>query len=184
MLSSAQKKSLLRLARQGLAALWSDEPALAGPVEASCEPASGFAGVFVSIYVNAKLRGCIGNLNLAAPLEELIMETAQAAASHDPRFAPVRAEELPEVKIEISLLHQMEAVHAPEDIVIGRDGLIVRSGKKHGLLLPQVAPKREWDAITFLEQTCRKADLPLNAWQAAETEVFRFRAEVFSDQEE
>ncbi len=184
MLSLVQKKTLQRLAHHALETLYCDgSPATAitvGLEEITC----GYSGVFVSLHVNNKLRGCIGNLNEAAPLAELIVEMTQAAACHDPRFEPVRAEELRNVTIEISLLHRMEPVRSPEEIEIGRDGLMVRRGKKHGLLLPQVAAKRDWEAITLLEQTCRKADLPPEAWQEPETEVFRFQAEVFSDHDE
>ncbi len=181
MLSSAQKKSLLQLARNAIAALWSGESATAENVPELRELSPRFVGVFVSLRVSEKLRGCIGNLTNAAPLPELVIEMAQAAASHDPRFAPLRLEELHEVEIEISLLHPMAPLRSPNEIVIGRDGLMVRLGKKHGLLLPQVATQRGWDAPTFLQHVCRKADLPLEAWKNSKAEVFRFRAEVFSD---
>lgn len=181
MLTLAQKKSLLQLARRGLVALWSGEPLALENTAKLQELSSRFVGVFVSLHVHEKLRGCIGNLNVNAPLPELIVEMAQAAARHDPRFEPLTAEELPELDVEISLLHSMTAMHSPDDVKLGREGLFVRRGHKHGLLLPQVANKREWDAITFLEQTCRKADLPLQAWKDSETEVLRFRAEVFSE---
>lgn len=181
MLTLAQKKSLLQLARQALAELWSEEKVALENMAELQELSSRFAGVFVTLHVKDKLRGCIGNLNTNAPLPEMIVEMAQAAATHDPRFEPLRTEELGELEIEISLLHSMTPMHAPHEIAIGREGLFVRRGHKHGLLLPQVANKREWDAITFLEQTCRKADLPLDAWKDSETEVLRFRAEVFSE---
>lgn len=181
MLTLAQKKSLLQLARQALAELWNDKKAALKNTAGLQELSSRFAGVFVSLHVNEKLRGCIGNLNASSALPELIVEMAQAAATHDPRFEPLAAEELPALEIEISLLHSMTPMRSPDEIEIGREGLLVRRGHKHGLLLPQVADKREWDAIMFLEQTCRKADLPLAAWKDSETEVLRFRAEVFSD---
>ncbi len=184
MLTPAQKASLLQTAQQALAELFAAAPLPASTETAHFDVAADYCGVFVSLYVKGKLRGCIGNLNANAPLPELIAEMAQAAARHDPRFAPLQAEELGNVAIEISLLHSMQALHAPNEIEIGRDGLFVRHGKKHGLLLPQVAAKRNWEAQHFLEQTCRKADLPLFAWQEPTTEVFRFAAEVFSDRDD
>lgn len=184
MLTLAQKASLLETAHHALAALFAEAPLPRSTEVAQFYLDTDYCGVFVSLYVNGELRGCIGNLNAKAPLPELIAEMAQAAARHDPRFAPLQAEELSNVAIEISLLHSMQALHAPHEIEIGRDGLFVRRGKKHGLLLPQVAVRRNWGAMQFLEQTCRKADLPLSAWQESATEVFRFAAEVFSDNEE
>ncbi|MEK7727303.1 MAG: AmmeMemoRadiSam system protein A, partial [candidate division KSB1 bacterium] len=151
MLTPAQKQNLLRVARTALTALYADDSPTAVIPTGMEEIICGYSGVFVSLHVAEKLRGCIGNLNATAPLPELIVEMAQAAARHDPRFTPLRTEELGEVVIEISLLHAMAVVHAPHEVAIGRDGLMVRRGEKHGLLLPQVAAKRNWDAITFLE---------------------------------
>ena len=152
----------MQVARQALAKNCTDAflPAMIYAEQAEALP--HFIGAFVSLHLHGELRGCIGNLNAKAPLPELIAEMAQAAARHDPRFAPLQAEELSNVAIEISLLHSMQALHAPHEIEIGRDGLFVRRSKKHGLLLPQVAVRRNWGAMQFLEQTCRKADLPLS----------------------
>lgn len=181
MLSSAQKKSLLLHARNAIAASWDEEiAARVNPPDLS-EVSACFAGVFVSLHLGKKLRGCIGHLGPASPLAQLITEMARAAAHHDPRFPPLRPEELPQVRIEISLLFPLERLNSADEICIGRHGLMVRLGTHHGLLLPQVATQRRWDARTFLEHACRKADLPPEAWQDPEAEVLRFRAEVFSD---
>lgn len=181
MLSFSQKKSLLRLARDAIAASLQDEAITSESLENVPVLSHSFAGVFVSLHVERKLRGCIGHLGVTTPLPELIVEMARAAAKHDPRFAPLHPEEFPRVSIEISLLFSMERLGSADDFVIGQHGLMVRLGKHHGLLLPQVAAQRNWDTLTFLQHTCRKADLPVDAWKAAEAEVFRFRAEVFSD---
>lgn len=182
MLSSTQKKNLLLHARNAIASSWDDKIAAnVNPPDLS-EVSTCFAGVFVSLHVEKRLRGCIGHLGLAATLPQLITEMARAAAHHDPRFPPLRPEELQHVNIEISLLFPMERLNSAEEICIGRHGLMVRLGTHHGLLLPQVARQRRWDALTFLAHTCRKADLPPEAWQDPEAEVLRFRAEVFSDE--
>lgn len=183
MLTLNDKQTLLRFAHESLKAYLAEEPARLDNASELEKIANNYTGVFVSVYVGNKLRGCIGNLNLTAPLPEMIAEMAQAAAN-DPRFEPLHAHELAHVAIEISLLHQMQSMRSPDEIQIGRDGLLVRRGKKHGLLLPQVAAQRGWDVITFLEQTCHKASLPFASWQEPETEVFRFAAEVFSDHDE
>ncbi len=181
MLSLMQKKTLLQIARQAIAARWQEEPAGDEDLADLRALSHHFSGVFVSLHAGKKLRGCIGNLTNAAPLPELVAEMAAAAARHDPRFAPLRPDELDKVDIEISLLYPMTPLHSPDEIVIGRDGLMVRLGKKHGLLLPQVAPQRGWNALAFLQCVCRKADLPPEAWKNPQAEVLRFRAEVFSN---
>lgn len=183
MLTFDEKQTLLRFAHARLKAYLAEEPVRVGNAFELGALADNYAGVFVSVYVANQLRGCIGNLNLTAPLPEMIAEMAQAAA-HDPRFERLQAHELAEVAIEISLLRQMQPVRSPDEIQIGRDGLLVRRGKKQGLLLPQVAAKRGWEVITFLEQACHKANLPLAAWQEPETQVLRFEAEVFSEHDE
>ena len=115
------------------------------------------------------------------PLPEAIQETARAAALRDPRFEPLREDELRDVDIEISVLSPLEKISSPKDITIGRDGLMVRCGKLQGVLLPQVAPRAGLDAQSFLEHTCTKAGLTKDAWMLPETEVFRFGAEVFGE---
>ena len=102
-----------------------------------------------------------------------------SAAFHDPRFLPVTAEEAPELQVEISVLSPLRPV-APQEVVVGRHGLVVSHGSRRGLLLPQVAVEQEWDATTFLEQTCLKAGLPADAWKQGAT-LQAFTAEVFGD---
>lgn len=114
------------------------------------------------------------------PLVDVIARAAVAAALEDPRFPPVTEGELDEISIEISVLAPMQAVSDPSTIDVGRHGLVVHSGTKHGLLLPQVPTEMGWDRQTFLEQLCVKAGLPKGAWHTAE--LFAFEAEVFSDQ--
>lgn len=182
MLTSAQKKMLLAWARRAMAAPERE----AGPADAETEDfaaAHPYQGVFVSLHIHGKLRGCVGSLKPVAHLPETIWHAAQAAAFQDPRFPPLQPEELPEAKIEISLLHMMQPLRAPEEIEIGKDGLMIRLGENHGLLLPQVAGKRHWNARTFLQNLCRKADLAEEEWQNPAAELFRFGAEVFSDED-
>lgn len=136
------------------------------------------------------LRGCIGVILPHYPLIEAIREMSVAAAVEDPRFPNVTIKEIEHIVIEISILTVPERiiVTQPEDyaqeIVVGRDGLIVSQGHHRGLLLPQVPLEhgRDWDAITFLEHTCQKAWLPANAWRTLEhTQVERFTAQIFEE---
>ena len=138
------------------------------------------AGVFVTIHLAGALRGCIGHLEPDEPLPRSVARCAAAACSEDPRFPAVKASELPEIQVEISLLGPMEPAAGPADVEIGRHGLLIEMGRQRGLLLPQVATERNWDAATFLSQTCRKAGLAPDRWQHGAT-VWRFEADVFSD---
>ena len=140
-------------------------------------------GVFVTIYVRERLRGCIGVVEAHETLGESVAHCAASAALHDPRFSPVRAEELDHLQIEISLLSQPAPIH-PEDIELGRHGLLVAKDRQRGLLLPQVALEHHLDRESFLAETCRKAGLPRDAWKSGSVEIFGFTCEVFSDRTE
>jgi AmmeMemoRadiSam system protein A len=112
-------------------------------------------------------------------LYRTVAESAKGAALDDARFAPVTRDQAPELAVSLSILSIPEPIQ-PEAVDIGRHGLLVRLGAFRGLLLPQVPVERGWDRITFLEQTCKKAGLPLNAWQAG-ARLEGFTAEVFGD---
>jgi AmmeMemoRadiSam system protein A len=137
-------------------------------------------GVFVTLHVRHRLQGCIGVIEANEPLGEAIVRCAASAALEDPRFAPMKPEQLEELGIEISLLSPMEPI-APEAIEIGRHGLFVRLHAQRGLLLPQVAIEHRLTREKFLEETCRKAGLPHEAWRDPEACLFGFTCEVFSE---
>lgn len=143
------------------------------------DPLSRPSPAFVTLRRGDQLRGCIGHLEADRPLADVVARAAVAAATEDPRFPPVTAAELDDLAVEISVLGPMQLVTDPMTIEVGRHGLVVHSGVKRGLLLPQVASEWGWDRETFLEQLCMKAGLPRGAWRAAE--LFTFEAEVFSD---
>jgi AmmeMemoRadiSam system protein A len=107
---------------------------------------------------------------------------ARSAAIHDHRFSPVTAEELSDLSYEISVLTAPEPIKA-EDVVVGRDGLIMSRGGRSGLLLPQVPIEWGWDREEFLRHTCRKAGLPLDCWQDPETKIEAFRAIVWGEED-
>jgi AmmeMemoRadiSam system protein A len=106
---------------------------------------------------------------------------AAAAAFHDPRFRPLTADELADLEIEISVLSPMRLISSTDEIEIGKHGLYIVNGFNRGLLLPQVATQYRWDRLPFLEQTCCKAGLPPDAWKDPHTEIYVFRADVFTD---
>jgi hypothetical protein len=147
-------------------------------------------GVFVTLktHPDNELRGCIGYPEPVAALEEALVDSAISAATRDPRFSPVSAEELPSLVIEVSLLTPPELIESSssKDLIgkvkVGEDGLIVERDWARGLLLPQVPIECGWRAEKFLEQTCGKAGLPLAAWKDPKTRFFKFQAEVFSEE--
>jgi AmmeMemoRadiSam system protein A len=108
-----------------------------------------------------------------------VAETARAAAFDDNRFRPVTIEEAPHLEIELSILSSPQPIR-PEEIEVGRHGLLVSWRGQRGLLLPQVPVEHAWDRTIFLEQTCRKAGLPPDAWQKGAT-IEAFTAEVFGE---
>lgn len=138
--------------------------------------------VFVTIHYEGRLRGCIGRFSWSEPLWHVAREMAVLAASRDPRFKPVREEELEALTFEISVLSKPQPLADADQIEIGRDGLIVSQGFRRGVLLPQVAPEHGWDVPTFLAHTCRKAGLPEDAWTQEDCNIEAFQAFVFSDE--
>jgi AmmeMemoRadiSam system protein A len=177
-LSEADRRAALQLARTAVV------EAVAHRQLPDAFPAEGiFAdrrGVFVSLHVGKRLQGCIGVIETNEPLGEAIVRCAASAALEDPRFAPLRTEQLGELSIEISLLSPMEPI-APESIEIEHHGLFVRRLAQRGLLLPQVATELRLTREQFLEETCRKAGLRSEAWRDPETRLFAFTCEVFSE---
>lgn len=148
------------------------------------------SGVFVTLttYPSDDLRGCIGYPEPVMPLIDALKDAAVSACSRDPRFPPVRPEELPRIRVEVSLLTPPEEIKVkkPKEYVqhvrVGEDGLIIQRGFARGLLLPQVPVEWGWDAEEFLCQCCLKAGLMPDAWLQEGTKVFRFQAEVFSEE--
>lgn len=144
--------------------------------------ASELRGAFVSLKTRARgqLRGCIGHVEGDQPLVATIRRVAVAAATEDPRFPAVTPEELAELRLEISVLSPLSPMH-PEDVEVGRHGLLVRFRGRSGLLLPQVPVAQRWDREAFLDHTCRKAGLPPGTWRDPTCELLGFTAVVFGE---
>lgn len=134
-------------------------------------------GVFVSIYVNGKLRGCIGSFAQDKPLSELAQRIAVSAA-RDNRFDAVQANELGTMELEISALTPLKAIQSAKEIELGKHGIYIRSGLSSGTLLPQVAEKTGWSVEEFLGHCARdKAGIGWEGWKTAE--LFTYEAAVF-----
>lgn len=141
-------------------------------------------GVFCTIKNEKGLRGCIGIPYPVMPLMDAMLSAA-ASACEDSRFPSLTVNELKGIKIEISVLTEPELVKEPMkkgSIKIGRDGLIIQHGRYSGLLLPQVATEQEWGAEEFLEHLCLKAGLPTDKWKDRNAKIYRFQAQIFSEQ--
>jgi AmmeMemoRadiSam system protein A len=175
--SPAERALLLRLAHHSIeAALEERDLDLTPPSEHLAE----FRGAFTTLHLAGRLRGCIGYVFPTEPLYQTVAETAKAAAFDDPRFGPVTQTESPALKIEISVLSPLRPV-APEEVVVGNHGLVVKQGNRRGLLLPQVPVEWDWSREMFLTQTCLKASLDPDAWRHG-AEIQAFTAEVFGEE--
>jgi len=176
-LDASQRKGLLGIARRAL-----DGYLGAGkipPEEGVRGKLAAHGAAFVTLTKNGRLRGCIGYTEAVAPLFKVVQECAVAAATEDPRFPPVSPEELPSLRVEISVLTPLFPIR-PEEVVIGTHGLMVAQEGMRGLLLPQVPVEWGWDRERFLDQVCVKAGLPSSAWRQGET-LRAFTAEVFGE---
>jgi AmmeMemoRadiSam system protein A len=177
-LSEADRRAALELARKAIReAVLHRELADVGTPEGAF---SERQGVFVTLHVKGRLQGCIGVTEPSEPLGEAIVRCAVSAALEDPRFTPLKESQLGELHVEISLLSALAPI-LPEAIETGRHGLLVVNHAQRGLLLPKVATEHRLTREQFLEETCRKAGLPPEAWKDAETRIFGFTCEVFSD---
>jgi AmmeMemoRadiSam system protein A len=177
-LTEADQQTLLRMAREALVDYLNLAQTPKVP-EPAAESLSQPCGAFVTLRKGKQLRGCIGYIEAARPLYITVRECVVAAALHDPRFPPVLKTEVDSLTLEISVLSPLAEIPL-EDVEIGRHGLFISSGGRRGLLLPQVAVEWKWDRERFLQETCRKAGLPLNAWQHGAT-VQAFTAQVFEE---
>jgi hypothetical protein len=176
-LSEKEKTLLKTIAREAIAAAVKGKDA--APVKDLTDKLKEHYGIFVTIKKHGNLRGCIGRIIGDQPVYLSCQRMARAAALEDPRFDPVTPRELAELEIEISVLTPLEPVRDFKDIVIGRDGLLISQGYASGLLLPQVASEYGWNVTEFLEQTCRKAGLPVSCYLDPDTQIMKFSAEVF-----
>lgn len=139
-------------------------------------------GVFVTLHNHGDLRGCIGYPLPVKPLIEAVVDNAISSATEDHRFASVTLDEMDEIDIEISILTVPKKVKSHEEIVVGRDGIIVSKGYMKGLLLPQVPVEQGWDLEQYISWGCRKAGLPDDEWKKG-VEIETFEGIVFGEKE-
>jgi len=172
---------LLALARRAIRAYVLEQLL---PDESSSPQPGQRRGAFVTLHLAGRLRGCMGRPDSSESLESAVAICAVLAASRDPRFPPVRPQEIEALEIEISILTPPEPVPLAQvfdRLDPGRHGAVVSLGGYRGLLLPQVAAEQGWGSQRFLEETCRKAGLTPGAWRDPEVRIELFTAEVFSE---
>lgn len=180
MLTELQKQKLLRIARETLECFLSGKEL--PPIVYDDPVFQEKRGVFVTLKKKGDLRGCIGYIEGIEPLAMAVRDMAIQSATGDPRFPPVNYDELKDIEIEISVLTPLKKVKSAEEILLGRDGVIVKKGFRQGVFLPQVAEETGWTKEEFLSNLCMyKAGLSPDAWKDKDTEIYIFQAEIFSE---
>jgi AmmeMemoRadiSam system protein B/AmmeMemoRadiSam system protein A len=182
-LDAREQSYLLDLARRTILAKLEGRPSptvqIADRFPAD-SPLHEVRGLFVTLTKHGRLRGCMGNIEGTLPLAEGVAVQALVSAFDDPRFPPVGSEEIDETEIEISVLTPLELVSGPEEIEVGRHGVLLEKHGHRAVFLPQVATEQGWNRDTFLSQLCRKAGLAPEEWRSgAKLEVFE--AQVFGE---
>lgn len=177
-LSQSERAALLDIARRAVLAHLGAGPA---PTLPASGPLAEPRGAFVTLHVSGELRGCLGSFRPEGSLAATVARMAVAAAKDDPRFPPVRADELGALEVAVSALAPPRALDDRRAVKVGEQGLLVRQGLHRGALLPKVAVEHGWDAEEFLKHACLKAGLHARAWQEPQTEVEVFEAEEFGD---
>jgi AmmeMemoRadiSam system protein B/AmmeMemoRadiSam system protein A len=178
-LTSSDKKTLLRYARKTLEQYFSSQTL---PLPRDINPMLKIKrGAFVTLTKHGELRGCIGRMAEDTPLCTVVGSMALQAALNDTRFSPLTQEELSLIEYEISVLTPLTQVGSADDIVLGRDGVVVKKGEYQAVFLPQVASENGWSKEMFLDQLCLKARLKPGDWKNAQ--LFTFQADVFGDSE-
>jgi len=176
MLTPSEQRILLSLAVRSLESYFKGgrppEPAAMTPALAEDR------GAFVTWTAGGALKGCLGNIQPVGSLWTSIRRLAVSAATNDPRFSPVKSEELPGLEVDISALSPLELIGGQSEIQVGIHGLWIRKHGQAGVLLPQVATSRGWDVEEFLRNTCLKAGLHEDDWESG-AEIIRFSADVF-----
>jgi len=182
MLTNSQRIRLLQIARESITSYVRD-----GQKKEFVEKDPGLnelLGAFVTLHENGELRGCIGNMIGREPLHQTIADMSVEAATNDWRFPPLSRDDIDKIDIEISVLSPLKKVSSYKEIKIPGHGVLVRSGFKSGVYLPQVATETGWDREKFLTSLCgQKAGLASDAWKDPATELYVFSAEIFGEKD-
>lgn len=187
MVSLSEADELIKIARDSIVSYFNNtEPEITVDVK---ERFKEQRGVFVSLYVDDDLIGCIGYTDPVMPLWGAVKQAATGAAFEDPRFPPLAKSDYDKIKVELSVLTKPEEIlvrdpsEYPSKVKVGKDGLVIKDEFGQGLLLPQVAVEWEWDSEKFLCEACRKAGLEPDCWNNKKRNVYKFQAQVFVEKD-
>lgn len=178
LLAKKEQKELLKIARTTII-----EYVTNGKVPNVATESPGLnlhSGCFVTVKQKGELRGCIGNFVSDQPLYQLVQEMAVSAATRDPRFYPMKSEDMVDFTLDISVLSPLEKAASVDGIKVGKHGIYIVKGDARGVLLPQVATEYGWNRDQFLQHTCTKAGLSKDAWQK-NCDIYIFTAQVFGE---
>jgi len=186
--SPAEHNTLLRLARAA-ATTYLREGKRVDPRNGEYDLAESMlqaGAAFVTLKRDGQLRGCIGHVIAVEPLVDSVVDNAIKAATRDVRFAgnPVTLEEMGGIDIEVSVMSPLERVDSTDEIVLGRDGVVLQLGQRQSLFLPQVADETGWSKEMFLSRLAAKAGLSPGAWRRPDAVFHTFTAEVFGERHE
>jgi uncharacterized protein (TIGR00296 family) len=186
MLNEKDGEFLIKLAKNAIYKYLKNGEVIATPEDVK-EYLNEKLGVFVTLNKNQQLRGCIGYPEPIYSLLDAVIKSAISAAFDDPRFERLSIDEFEKIEVEVTVLTKPEILKVnnskdyPNEITIGKDGLIIELGYNRGLLLPQVATENNMDAETFLSQTCLKAGLNYQCWLNDEIIIYTFQGQIFKD---
>jgi len=182
LLNAEEKKRLLQIARETLNAYVNKGEKLV--ISEDSRALNKEMGAFVTLHKRGQLRGCIGNIVGRGPLCQTVSDMAIQASTQDPRFSPVAPEELDEIDLEISVLSPLKKIDDPEEIIMGKHGVLVKSGFRSGVYLPQVAVETGWNREEFMNSLCmHKAGISKESWKNKTCDIYIFSAEVFGEKE-
>ncbi|MCK5135518.1 MAG: AmmeMemoRadiSam system protein A [Bacteroidales bacterium] len=181
-LTETDKRSLLKLARQTITGKLTPGKAPDNPDPETSDTLQLRCGAFVSVYINGKLRGCIGTFSEEETLYGNVKNMALSASTSDSRFNPIEPEELDDLTIEISVLSPRKLIFDKREIILGKHGIYLIKGLNRGTLLPQVATDQNWSVDEFLGNCAsHKAGIGWDGWRTAD--LFTYEAIVFSSEE-
>jgi AmmeMemoRadiSam system protein A len=181
-ISEEEQAILLADARESIASRLEGRVARGGdPKRASHPVLKEPCGAFVTLHLKKNLRGCIGRMAASLPLEETVRAMAREAAFGDPRFPPLRQDELENCHIEVSVLSPLQLCDDPRKVKVGIHGLYLIRGGRSGVLLPQVPVEQGWNLDEYLDYICVKAGLPPRSYEAADAKLYTYTAVVFGE---
>ena len=182
-LTSEEKTLLLKIARKALEYRFDDKIKIPVADYEQHPVLKSKGGVFVTLTIDDKLRGCIGYITSDTPINETVHDAAIQAGFFDPRFPSLLQEELNQIEIEISILSEPFLSESYDEIELGTHGLILEEGSQRGLLLPQVPIEHGMNKEEYLDAICRKAGFHASYWKEKQLQLLLFTADIFSEKE-